>query len=388
MFINDKETKKCQYAKKCSGCQLQNLTYKEQLQMKQVKTIRLLGKFCHVEEIIGMDNPYYYRNKVQSAFAYKNGKTISGIYQSTSGKIVPVDTCLLEDKDAQKIVETIKKLAPNFKIKPYDLNTGSGFLRHVLIRKGFASKEIMVVLVTAKGDFKSKTSFVNELLRRHPEITTVVWNINPTTTPLMLGNQSEVLFGNGYITDTLCGLSFRISPRSFYQINPTQTEKLYSIAKEYAALTGNERVIDAYCGTGTIGLTMADIAKEIIGVEVNSDAIKDAKENAKLNGVKNAKFFNADAGDFMYDLAKKGEKIDVVIIDPPRAGCSMKFLKSLLTLSPKRIVYISCNPETQARDLITLTKNGYKVTKIQPVDLFPHTNHVESVVCLKRTFNN
>lgn len=384
MFINEKETKKCQYAKKCSGCQLQNLTYKEQLKMKQVKSIRLLGKFCHVEEIIGMDNPYYYRNKVQSAFAYKNGKTVSGIYQSASSKIVPVDSCLLEDKDAQKIVSTIKKLCPNFKLKPYDLNTGNGFLRHVLVRKGFSSGEIMVVLVTSKCDFKSKTSFVNELLRRHPEITTVVWNINPTSTALMLGNQSEILYGNGYITDTLCGLSFRISPRSFYQINPTQTEKLYSIAKDYASLTGNERVIDAYCGTGTIGLTMANIAKKIIGVEVNSDAIKDAKENAKLNGITNAKFYNDDAGDFMCDLANKNEKIDVVITDPPRAGCSIKFLKSLLKLFPKRIVYISCNPETQARDLITLTKNGYKVTKIQPVDLFPHTNHVETLVCLTR----
>ena len=323
MFINDKETKKCQYAKKCSGCQLQNLTYQEQLQMKQVKTIRLLGKYCHVEEIIGMENPYYYRNKVQSAFAYKNGKTVSGIYQSTLGKIVPVDTCLLEDKGAQKIVETIRKLCPNFKIKPYDLNTGSGFLRHVLIRTGFTSKEIMVVLVTVGGDFKSKTSFVNELIRRHPEITTIVWNINPTTTPLMLGNQSETLYGNGYIQDTLCGLSFRISPRSFYQINPIQTEKLYSIAKEYASLTGNEKVIDAYCGTGTIGLTMADVAGEIIGVEVNSDAIKDAKENAKLNGITNAKFYNADAGDFMNDLASKSEKADVVITDPPRAGCRL-----------------------------------------------------------------
>ena len=374
----------CKYAKKCSGCQLQNLTYKEQLQMKQVKVIRLLGKYCHVDEIIGMENPYYYRNKVQSAFAFKNGKTVSGIYQSASGKITPVDNCLLEDESAQKIVATIKNMCPNFKIKPYDLNTGSGFLRHVLVRKGFTSGEVMVVLVTAKGDFKSKTSFVNELLRRHSEITTIVWNINPTSTALMLGNQSEILYGNGYITDTLCGLSFRISPRSFYQINPTQTEVLYSIAKEYAALTGNERVIDAYCGTGTIGLTMAREAKEIIGVEVNSDAIRDAKENAKINGIANAKFFNADAGDFMCDLSNKNEKADVVITDPPRAGCSIKFLKSLLTLSPKRIVYISCNPETQARDLITLTKNGYKVTKIQPVDLFPHTNHVETIVCLRK----
>lgn len=374
----------CPYAKKCSGCQLQNLTYKEQLQMKQVKVIRLLGKYCHVEEIIGMDEPIHYRNKVQSAFCMKRGKAIAGIYQSTTGKIVEVENCMLEDEDATKIIATIKRLCLNFKIIPYDLNTGKGFLRHVLVRKGFTSKEIMVVLVTTRDNFKSKASFVNELIRRHPEITTVVWNINSSATALMLGNQSEILYGNGYITDTLCGLSFRISPRSFYQINPVQTEILYNIAKDYASLTGNERVIDAYCGTGTIGLTMAKDSREIIGVEVNSDAIKDAKANAKQNGIKNAKFYNDDAGDFMCELADKNEKADIAIIDPPRAGCSIKFLKSILKLSPKRIVYISCNPETQARDLITLVKNGYRVRKIQPVDLFPYTNHIETVALIER----
>ena len=378
---------KCPYAKKCSGCQLQNLTYEEQLKMKQVKLISLLGKFGHVNEIIGMEAPYNYRNKSQSAFGFKNGRLITGLYQSTTGKITEVKDCMLEDKCTQAIVETIKVLCPSFKIKAYDLNTGSGFLRHVLVRKGFASGEIMVVLVTALGEFKSKRSFVNELLRRHPEITTIVWNINNTNTALMLGEDSEVLYGDGYITDTLCGLSFRISPRSFYQINPVQTEILYSLAKNYAALTGKERVIDAYCGTGTIGLTMADKAKQIIGVEVNKDAIRDAKVNAQLNGIKNTKFYSADAGAFMSDLAKNGESADVVITDPPRAGCSMQFLRSLITLSPKRIVYISCNPETLARDLVTLTKNGYKVNKIQGVDMFPHTQHVESLVCLTKQTN-
>ena len=384
MCIKEAKMSNCPYAKKCSGCQLQNLTYKEQLQMKQVKVIRLLGKYCHVEEIIGMDEPIHYRNKVQSAFCMKRGKAIAGIYQSTTGKIVEVENCMLEDEDATKIIATIKRLCLNFKIIPYDLNTGKGFLRHVLVRKGFTSKEIMVVLVTTRDNFKSKASFVNELIRRHPEITTVVWNINSSATALMLGNQSEILYGNGYITDTLCGLSFRISPRSFYQINPVQTEILYNIAKDYASLTGNERVIDAYCGTGTIGLTMAKDAREIIGVEVNSDAIKDAKANAKQNGIKNAKFYNDDAGDFMCHLADKNGKADIAIIDPPRAGCSIKFLKSLLKLSPKRIVYISCNPETQARDLITLVKNGYRVRKIQPVDLFPYTNHIEAVALIER----
>ncbi len=375
---------KCPYAKKCGGCQLQNLTYGEQLKMKQVKLIKLLGRFGHVDEIIGMDEPYHYRNKVQSAFLSKSGKVLSGIYQSSSFKIVPIDKCLLENETADNIIATVRRLCPSFKIKPYNLNTSDGFLRHVLVRKGFVSGEIMVVFVTARGEFKSKRSFVNELLRRHPEITTVVWNINSSDTPLMLGENSEILYGNGYIRDTLCGLSFRISPSSFYQVNPVQTEKLYAIAKDFAMLTGKEKVIDAYCGTGTIGLTMARDCASVIGVEVNSAAIQDARNNAKENGIENVKFVNADAGKFMDELSKKGESVDVVITDPPRAGCSSTFIRSLIALKPKRIVYISCNPETLARDLIPLTKCGYKAIKIQPVDMFPHTGHVESVVCLTR----
>ena len=374
----------CPNAKKCSGCQLQNLTYEEQLSMKQAKLIALLGKFGHVDEIIGMDDPLHYRNKVQAAFAYRDGKVISGVYQSASGKIVPVDSCMLEDETADRIVVTIRAMCKGFKIKPYDLRSGKGFLRHVLIRRGFSSGEIMVVLVTAKGEFPSRRSFVNELLRRHPEITTIVHNVNSSSMGLMLGSHSETLYGDGYITDKLCGLDFRISPRSFYQVNPVQTEILYGKAKEYASLTGNERIIDAYCGTGTIGLTMARDAKQVIGVEVNSDAVKDAKVNAKLNGITNAKFYALDAGEFMDGLASDGESADVVVTDPPRSGCSMKFLKSVLTLAPKRVVYVSCNPETLARDLRTLTKGGYKVRHIQPVDMFPYTGHVECVVGLER----
>ena len=374
----------CPNAKKCSGCQLQNLTYPEQLKMKQARLVSLLGKFGHVNNIIGMDEPTHYRNKVQAAFGYRDGRVISGIYQSASGRIVPTDSCMLENESADRIVVTIRNMCKGFKIKPYDLRTGKGYLRHVMVRCGFASGEIMVVLVTADGEFPSKRSFVNELLRRHPEITTVVHNVNPTETALFLGTKSDVLYGDGYITDKLCSLDFRISPRSFYQVNTVQTEVLYSIAKKFASLKGDERVIDAYCGTGTIGLTMADKAREVIGAEVNEDAVRDAKENAKLNGITNAKFYAVDAGAFMEELAAKGEKADVVITDPPRAGCSMKFLKSLLKLAPERIVYVSCNPETLARDLRTLTKDGYKVKKIQPVDMFPYTGHVESVVCLAR----
>ena len=374
----------CPHAKKCGGCQLTNLTYQEQLHMKQAKLIHMLGRYGHVEEIIGMADPTHYRNKIQAAFRSKNGKVISGVYQSSSRHIIEVESCMLEDACAAPILKTLRKMCVNFKIKPYDILSKQGFLRHVLIRKGFASGQIMVVLVTAKGDFKSARSFVNELIRRHPEITTVVWNINPSDTPLMLGNKSEILYGEGYITDRLCGLNFRISPKSFYQVNPVQTEILYATAKAYASLTGQERVIDAYCGTGTIGLCMADAAKEVVGVEFNKDAVADAVINAKQNGVTNANFICGDAGEFMTHMARQGEAVDVVITDPPRAGCSREFLQSLLSLSPARVVYVSCNPETLARDLYTLTKGGYKVTNIQPVDLFPYTSHVECVVGLVR----
>ena len=374
----------CPYAKKCGGCSLQNLPYEEQLHLKQAKLIGLLGRFGRVEEIIGMDDPTHYRGKIQAAFKSKSGKVISGVYQSASRRIVEVEDCMLEDACAAPILATIRKLCASMKIKPYDLESGQGFLRHVLIRKGFVSGEIMVVLVTAKGEFRSERSFVNELIRRHPEITTVVRNINPTDTALFLGNESHVLHGEGFITDRLCGLDFRISPRSFYQVNPVQTEILYGKARAFAALTGKETVIDAYCGTGTIGLTMAAAAKEIIGVEVNRDAVADAMDNARRNGIANATFHAADAGQFMEAMAAKGQTADVVVTDPPRAGCSGKFLHSLLKLAPERVVYVSCNPETLARDLYTLTKGGYKVKKMQPVDMFPFTSHVECVVSLTK----
>jgi len=254
----------------------------------------------------------------------------------------------------------------------------------VLVRRGFGTGEIMVVLVTKSGEFRSCRSFVNALLEKHPEITTVVRNINDGRIRLSLGKQNETLYGDGYIEDILMGLRFRISPCAFYQVNPVQTEVLYGKAKEFAGLTGNETVIDAYAGTGTIGMIMADGAKKIISVESNSDAVKDARVNAKNNGIKNIDIYCADAGKFMVELSHNHESIDVVITDPPRAGCSRDFLHSVVTLSPKKVVYVSCNPETLARDLSYLVKNGYKVTAVQGVDMFPYTEHVETVVCLSR----
>ena len=374
----------CPYAKKCGACTLQNLPYEDQLRLKQAGVVRLLGRFGRVERIIGMADPLHYRNKVQAAFRQKSGKVISGVYQSGSRHIIEVEDCMLEDSAAAPILATIRRLCGSMKIKPYDILSGQGFLRHVLIRRGFATGEIMVVIVTVPGEFRGERAFINELCRRHPEITTVVRNVNPTDTPLFLGSESYILHGDGVITDRLCGLTFRISPRSFYQVNPTQTEILYGKARDMAALTGRERVIDAYCGTGTIGLVLASGAREVIGVEVNRDAVADARVNAAENGIKNAVFHAADAGEFMQAMASERQHADVVMLDPPRAGCSHKFLQSLLTLAPRRIVYISCNPETQARDLTTLVRGGYAVRRIQPVDMFPFTSHVESVVCLTR----
>ena len=381
----EKSEKRCPLAKKCGGCQLQNLSYEKQLQYKQVQCIRLLGQFCRVEEILGMEHPYHYRNKVQAAFSEdRRGNIISGVYQAASHRVVAVETCLTEDEKADEIIGTVRRLLKSFKLKPYNPDTGRGFLRHVLVKRGFKSGQIMVVLVTGVREFPKKRSFVNALLHAHPEITTVLQNVNPGRTSMVLGAQEEVLFGPGKIEEQLGDCVFRISARAFYQINPAQTEVLYQKALEFAGLTGRETVIDAYCGTGTIGIFAAGRAKQVIGVELNGDAVADARENAKLNDVQNIRFFKADAGEFMTGMAKAGEKADVVLMDPPRAGSDRAFLSSLLTLSPKRVVYVSCNPETLRRDLVFLSKNGYRVRKIQPVDMFPHTKHIETVCLLTR----
>lgn len=375
----------CPLYKKCGGCQLQNMTYEEQLSFKQAKTIKHLGKFGHVEEIIGMQEPYHYRNKVQAAFGTtRGGKIISGVYQSSSHNIVLVDECMLEDKTADKIITDIRKMLSKFKLTAYNEDMGKGFLRHVLVKRGFATNEVMVVLVTGSNIFPGKKDFLRALLSAHKEITTVIWNINSSKTSLVLGKKEEVLYGSGYIEDILCGKRFRISAKSFYQINPVQTEKLYSTAIDFAGLTGKETVLDAYCGIGTIGLVALDKAKQVIGVELNEDAVKDAKMNARLNAAENIRFFCADAGKFMVGMAEEKEKVDVVFMDPPRAGSDIPFLKSIATLRPEKVVYVSCNVETQARDLAFLCKNGYKVKRIQPVDMFPHTNHVETVVLLSQ----
>lgn len=375
----------CPLYRKCGGCQLQNMTYDRQLAWKQQKVERLLAKYGPVKPILGMKSPYHYRNKVQAAFAMdRSRRIISGVYQASTHRVVPVESCMIEDQKADEIMGTIRQLAKTFKLIPYEEDSGRGFLRHVLVKRGFHSGQIMVVLVAASPILPAKNNFVKALCKAHPDVTTILLNINNHRTSMVLGDTEKVLYGPGYIEDTLCGCVFRISAKSFYQINPVQTEVLYNKALALADLTGRETVIDAYCGIGTIGLVASGKAGRVIGVELNKDAVRDAIVNARRNQVKNAYFYQGDAGEFMTAMAEEGEQADVVFMDPPRAGSDEPFLRALLRLAPARVVYISCNPETQERDLQFLTQNGYRVREIQPVDMFPHTNHVETVVLLQK----
>lgn len=380
-----KESMECPVYKKCGSCKYMDLDYEKHLSMKQKQVEGFLSKFCKVEKIHGMYHPYHYRNKVHAVFGRdKRGNIISGVYKEGTHDIVPVETCLIEDKKADEIIGTIRTLLKSFKIKTYDEDTGYGLFRYVLVRRGFKSGEIMVVLVIGSPVFPSKNNFVKALRKEHPEITTVVLNINDRTDSMILGDKEHVLYGKGYIEDTLCGLTFRISSKSFYQVNPVQTEALYKKAITLAGLTGKETVIDAYCGIGTIGLIASKDAKEVFGVELNRDAIRDAIANAKRNDIKNTRFYCADAGEFMVALANEGKSADVVIMDPPRSGSAEVFLDAVATLAPKKLVYVSCNPETLARDLEYLKKKGYQAGEAWPFDMFPWTGHVETVVLLER----
>jgi len=376
-------TAKCTVTKKCGGCQYQGIPYQEQLKRKQKQEETLLKKFCKVEPIIGMENPYYYRNKVHSVFDRdRRGNVISGIYEANTHHVIPVENCLIEDQKSQEIIRTIRQMLKSFKIKTYDEDTGYGLLRHVMVRRGFQTGEIMVILVLGSPILPSKNNFVKALRKAHPEITTVILNVNDKKTSMVLGEWEKPIYGKGYIKDRLCGCTFRISPKSFYQVNPVQTERLYQTAIEYAGLTGKEIVIDAYCGIGTIGLVAAKYVKKVIGVELNKDAVRDARMNAKDNKITNVEFRQGDAGEFMVKMASQGQKADVVFMDPPRAGSDQKFLASVVKLGAEKIVYVSCNPVTLKRDLEYLVKCGYEAKRIRPVDMFPFCDHVETVILL------
>lgn len=375
----------CPYLRDCGGCNILEQSYETHLSEKQKLVEGLLKKYCKVEPILRMEQPKYYRHKVHVVFDHdRKGNPISGVYEEGTHNVIPIDQCLIHNEKADAIIKTIRGMLKSFKILTYDEDTGYGLLRHVMIRTGFHSNEIMVVLVLGSPILPSKNNFVKALRKEHPEITTVVVNVNDKKTSMVLGEKEQVIYGKGYIEDTLCGKTFRISPKSFYQVNPIQTEKLYNKAIELAGLNGTETVLDAYCGIGTIGLVASDHAKSVIGVELNKDAVRDAVTNAKRNNAVNIEFFNNDAGVFLNQVAAKGDKVDVIFMDPPRSGSTTQFLDAVAVIKPKKVVYISCNPITLERDLEYLTKKGYKAETAVPVDMFPWTEHVEVITLLQK----
>ena len=428
--------KACPVERECGGCTQVTIPYTEQLTAKDERVRELFVEFAGVDirSIIGMDEPYHYRNKVTSPFApgkrgaggkrkgasdirgfgkgrdarRKRGSNggfqgnasreiLTGMYAAGTHRLVPTDGCLVESKQGQQVIQAIRSIMKRHGIAPYDEDHGSGFMRHAVVRVGHESGEVLVTLVTNSDEFPSSKSFCRELVKRCPFVTAVVQNVNTRKTNVILGEKERRLFGPGFILDTLCGLSFRVSSQSFYQVNAVQTTVLYEQAMQLAGFENNSTncvykvenmpnasvVIDAYCGTGTIGLVAAKRgAAQVIGVDSVGSAIRDACENARHNGVENARFVTADASAFMRERAATGERTDVVFMDPPRAGSTSEFLDALAQLAPERVVYISCNPETQVRDVRHLVGAGYVLRTVQPVDMFPHTDHIETVALL------
>lgn len=374
----------CPYAKKCNSCQLCNLSDEEQLRYKENICRKYPGKLCRVEPITPSPQTTGYRNKAQFVYKREGKRILCGVYRSATHSVMAADRCAICTDRANEAAQSLGKLFQSFKVMPYDPYTGRGWLKSVVIREAKATGEMMAVINGADPVFPGKRSFITALQKACPFLTTAVIAVNRDNRKLFTGKQSEILFGEGRITDVLCGEKFLISPTSFYQINHDQTEQLYRKAIDLADLTGNEVVLDAYCGIGTIGIIAAKKAKEVHAVELNPAAIQDAKRNAKLNNITNIRFTAADSKDYAKALAEQKARIDVAFIDPPRAGCSASFLNALAKLAPQKIVYISCNPETQARDLRILGRLGYKAEVCYPFDMFPYTNHCESIVSISK----
>ena len=381
-----KPQSRCPYFKKCGACQMIDMPYNKQLKKKHARVQELLEPYTRVESFMGMDHTEHYRCKVHAVFTHdKKGNPLSGIYKEGTHEVVPIETCLLEDQKADAIIASIRGLLKSFKIKTYDEDNGYGLLRHVLIRIGKNTGEIMVVLVTVSPIFPSKNNFVKALLKEHPEITTIVLNVNDKQTSMILGDKEKPMYGPGFIYDICCGMKFKISPKSFYQVNPVQTEVLYNTALDMADLKGDEIALDCYSGVGTIGLIASSRVKEVISVELNKDAVKDAILNSKINNVKNITFYQNDATVFMQQMAESGDKVDLVFMDPPRSGSTPEFISAVERLSPEKVVYISCSPDSLANDLKLFTKKGYEVKRAVPVDMFPFTRGSEVVCLLTKT---
>ncbi len=378
----------CHVFDTCGGCQVQHLSYEGQLQWKQqmVKNaMERLAKLPHVpvHPVKGMDNPWRYRNKSQIPFGLQDGRVVAGFYQTRSHEIADTDVCIIQTEEADDLLREMKKELGHLGIAPYNEKTHQGMLRHVVIRKGRATGEIMVVLITKKKKFPQQVEAVSAIKRILPQVTSIVQNVNDEKTNVIFGEKTITLWGKDVIEDLIGDVRFEISARSFYQVNPEQTEVLYQQALDYAQLTGTETVIDAYCGIGTISLFLAKQAKQVLGVEIVPQAIEDAKRNAEINGLHNTYFEAGPAEAVIPKWYKEGKTADVLVVDPPRKGCDEALLQTILEQKPKRVVYVSCNPATLARDLRILEDGGYATQEVQPVDMFPQTTHCEAVAWLK-----
>lgn len=378
----------CSIYKQCGGCQLQHLSYEGQLHFKEKQVRDVLQRIGKLEDVkvhpvLGMDNPWYYRNKSQVPIGEHEGGLIGGFYQQHSHQIIDMKTCLIQQEKNDAVIQTVKEICSSCGVRAYDEEKHKGDLRHIMVRYGRVSGEVMIVLVTRTKELPNKKKIVDEILGAIPGVKSIMQNINAKKTNVILGEQTKVLWGEDVIYDSIGEIKFAISARSFYQVNPEQTKLLYDKALEYADLIGNETVIDAYCGIGTISLFLAQKAGKVYGVEIIPEAIEDAKRNAALNGIVNVEFAVGEAESVIPNWYKEGIEADVLVVDPPRKGCDEKLLQTILSMKPKKVVYVSCNPATLARDLRILEDGGYKTVEVQPVDMFPQTGHVECCALLK-----
>jgi 23S rRNA (uracil1939-C5)-methyltransferase len=371
-------------AHKYGGCQLQHINYEGQLKYKENQVKQVLTRIGKLEDvkvhpILGMDNPWHYRNKAQVPVGEKDGKLIAGFFKPRSHEIVDTNVSLLHLHEINEAVHFVKEISSELGIQPYSEESHKGVLRHIMARYGRQTEELMVVIVTRTNEIPYKNKLVEEIVARLPKVKSIVHNVNSKKTNVIMGDKTEVLWGSEVIYDYIGDIKFAISARSFYQVNPEQTKVLYDKALEYAELTGEESVIDAYCGIGTISLFLAQKAKKVFGVEIVPQAIEDAKRNAELNGITNAEFAVGEAETVILAWYKEGNRADVLVVDPPRKGCDEALLQTILDMKPKKVVYVSCNTATLARDLRILEDGGYKTVEVQPVDMFPQTTHVECV---------
>lgn len=378
----------CPYYENCGGCQLQHLSYEGQLAVKRQQVQDALERIGHIKgcgvlPVLGMENPWHYRNKMQFPVSKNEGKIQIGCYAAQTHNVIDIDNCIIQKQANNKIMQVVRSWMREFNIPAYDETTGKGVVRHVMGRVGVRSGEVMAVIITACYDIPHAGELVTMLKSEVDGLKSIIQNINKKRTNIIMGNKNRVLYGKGTIKDKLGNLKFNISPLSFFQVNSAQTEKLYATALDFAALQGSETVIDCYCGTGTISLYLAQKARKVYGIEIVEPAIKDANENAVANNITNAQFICGDAAVEMPALLNSGVEPDVVLLDPPRAGCDKKVLSAIVQVKPQKIVYVSCNPASLARDMAFLTENGYRAVKAQPVDMFGMCAHIETVALLQ-----